>query len=292
MDHTVHVVDALRWILGKEFTKVYCEAGTLIRRTLKVDDVGSLHLETEDGIIVSHIASWNRPPSFPTWGDVTLEIVCENGVVNVDAFNQKVNVYNNDRVRAEWAYWGSNPDLGLVRDFIDAVDQRREPRISGVDGSLIESRMKDKEMGYVGVVEKVNPTVLKALLKAGFIPIVSPVSLFSLDRPGDAPAIINVNGDPIAGEIAAALGAKKLIFLTDVDGINDSSGKLISRVSKAAAAAMIASGVISGGMIPKIDACLKALNAGSLTRIIDGRKPHVLLREFEGGDGGTTIHKG
>ena len=184
---------------------------------------------------------------------------------------------------------------GLVNKEITAAINTKGGRavgISGADGSLIESRMKDKEMGYVGAVEKVNPAVLKALLKEGFIPVVSPVSLFSLDRPGDAPAVINVNGDPIAGEIAAELGAKKLIFLTDVDGINDSSGKLISRVSKAEAAAMIASGVISGGMIPKINACLQALNAGSVTRIIDGRKPHALIQEFEGGDGGTTIVKG
>ena len=183
---------------------------------------------------------------------------------------------------------------GLVNKEITAAINVKDGRavgISGVDGSLIESRMKDKEMGYVGAVEKVNPAVLEALLKGGFIPVVSPISLFSLDRPQDAPAIINVNGDPIAGDIAAALGAKKLIFLTDVDGINDSSGKAISRLSKAEAEAMIASGVISGGMIPKINACLRALNAGSLTRIIDGRKPHALLKEFGGGDGGTTLYK-
>jgi predicted dehydrogenase len=134
MDHTVHVADVMRWILGQEFSKVYCESGTLVHRNLKVDDVGSLHFETKDGIIVSHIASWNRPVSFPTWGDVTLEIICENGVVNVDAFNQKVNVYNNDRMKAEWAYWGANADLGLVADFVAAVDARREPPVTGIDG--------------------------------------------------------------------------------------------------------------------------------------------------------------
>lgn len=134
MDHTVHVVDVLRWIFGTEFTKVYCKSGTLVHSDLKVDDTGSLHLETEDGIIVSHIASWNRATSFPTWGDVTLELICENGVIAVDAFNQKVNVYNNERMKAEWAYWGSNPDLGLVRDFVASVDERREPSITGVDG--------------------------------------------------------------------------------------------------------------------------------------------------------------
>lgn len=134
MDHTVHVVDVLRWLFGTEFTKVYCKAGKQIHKNLKVDDTGSLHLETADGIIVSHIASWNRAASFPTWGDVTLELICENGVIWVDAFNQKVNVYNNERLKAEWAYWGGNPDLGLVKDFVSSVDECREPAITGVDG--------------------------------------------------------------------------------------------------------------------------------------------------------------
>jgi len=183
---------------------------------------------------------------------------------------------------------------GLVNKEITAainVKGGRAVGISGVDGSLIESRMKDKEMGYVGSVEIVNPAVLETLLKGGFIPVVSPVSLYAMDRPGNAPAIINVNGDPIAGDIAATLRAKKLVFLTDVDGIKDGSGKTIPKVSKAEAEGMVTSGVISGGMIPKINACLRALNAGAIARIIDGRKPHALLGEINGGDGGTTIYK-
>jgi acetylglutamate kinase len=161
--------------------------------------------------------------------------------------------------------------------------------ISGVDGSLVESRMKDKELGYVGSAEKVNKDILEVLLKAGFVPVVSPISLYSLSRAGEEPGIINVNGDPIAGEIAIALKAKRLIYLTDVEGIKDKADKVIPRVTKAEAESLIASGVIAGGMIPKVNACLKALNAGSLTRIIDGRKPHALLDEYDKGDGGTTI---
>jgi acetylglutamate kinase len=183
---------------------------------------------------------------------------------------------------------------GLVNKEITAalnIKGGRAVGISGADGSLIESRAKDKTMGYVGAVEKVTPAVLAALLKGGFIPVVSPVSLYALDRPADAPALINVNGDPIAGEIAAALGAKKLIFLTDVDGIKDKSGGTISRLSQVEAEGMVSSGVISGGMLPKINACWRALNAGVIARIIDGRQPHALLKEFEGGDGGTTIYK-
>jgi acetylglutamate kinase len=183
---------------------------------------------------------------------------------------------------------------GLVNKEITAAINLKSGRavgISGADGLLIESKIKDKEMGYVGAVEKVNPAVLETLLKAGFVPIVSPISLYSLDRPGNAPVIINVNGDPIAGEIAAALKAKKLIFLTDVDGIKDSSSKTIQRISKAEAEGMVISGVISGGMVPKINACLRALTTGTIARIIDGRKPHALLGEINGGDGGTTVYK-
>jgi acetylglutamate kinase len=183
---------------------------------------------------------------------------------------------------------------GLVNKEITAAVNVRGGRavgISGVDGALIESRMKNREMGYVGEVVKVNPAVLETLLKAGLVPVVSPLSLYSIDRPGDAPAIINVNADPIAGDIAVALGAGRLVFLTDVDGIKDKAGNVIPRLSVKEAEAMMASGVISGGMIPKVNACLQALDAGAVARIIDGRQPHALLKEFDGQDGGTTIYK-
>jgi len=135
MDHTVHVADVLRWMLGREFTKVYCEGGNLLhKKTLKTDDLGSLHLEMEGGIQISHIASWSRPKSFPTWGDVTMEIIGTKGVMNLDAFNQKLNVYDDATMRTEWAFWGDSPDLGLVRDFVDAVRERRAPSVTGEDG--------------------------------------------------------------------------------------------------------------------------------------------------------------
>ena len=183
---------------------------------------------------------------------------------------------------------------GLVNKEITAAINLKGGRavgISGVDGALIESRVKDKEMGWVGSVEKVNAGVLESLLKAGFIPVVSPISLLSIDRTADAPEIINVNGDPVAGEIAAAVGAKRLVFLTDVAGVSNKAGRLISRLSAPQAEAMIAKGEISGGMIPKVGACLRALAAGATARIIDGRTEHALAREVEGVGGGTTIVK-
>jgi acetylglutamate kinase len=183
---------------------------------------------------------------------------------------------------------------GIVNKEITAainVSGGRAAGISGVDGALIESRIENPEMGFVGAVVKVNPAVLEVLIKAGFVPVISPVSLHSVDRAPDAPALLNVNGDPVAGDIAAALKAEKLIYLTDVAGIADASGKVLSKVSESEAKELIASGVIAGGMIPKVNACLRAVKTGAVARIIDGRKPHALLKEIENADGGTTIYK-
>lgn len=135
MDHTVHVADVLRWILGKEFTRVYCELGNQLHKgEIKTDDLGSLHLDMEGGVQVSHLASWSRAKSFPTWGDVTIEFIGSKGVLYVDAFNQKLDVYADSAKKAEWAFWGSNPDLGLVRDFAASIHEQRDPCATGHDG--------------------------------------------------------------------------------------------------------------------------------------------------------------
>lgn len=135
MDHTVHVVDVLRWMLEKEFTKVYCEGGNQVHGgAIATDDLGSLHLEMEGGVQVSHVGSWSRPKSFPTWGDVTLEFIGTKGVLNVDAFNQKVTVYNDVTMNTVWAYWGDDANRALVGDFVEAVQEERTPTITGFDG--------------------------------------------------------------------------------------------------------------------------------------------------------------
>jgi len=183
---------------------------------------------------------------------------------------------------------------GLVnKEIVAAINSSggQAMGISGVDGALIQGRIKDKELGYVGTVVKVNPAPLEVLLRAGYVPVVAPVSLRSLDKPEDAPQIVNINGDIVAGEIAVAIGAERLIFLTDVAGVCDQSGRLLPRLSSGEAEALIASGVASGGMIPKITACLCALTATSTARIIDGRQPRALLKEIEGSGSGTTIYR-
>ncbi len=181
---------------------------------------------------------------------------------------------------------------GLVnKELAAAINERggRAAGISGVDGALIQARVKDSSLGYVGEVARVNTALLEALLEAGYIPVVAPVSLYSIDRPEAAPQIVNTNADIVAGEIAAAIGAESLIFLTDVAGVCDQSGRPLPRLSPDEAAALIASGVASGGMVPKVRACLKALVNTSLACIIDGRQPHALLKEIEGQGSGTII---
>jgi len=164
--------------------------------------------------------------------------------------------------------------------------------ISGVDGALIQSEVKNIELGYVGKVVKVNLALLEALLQSNYIPVVAPLGLHSRDKPDQAPQILNINADVVAGEIAAAVGAERLIFLTDVAGICNQQGKLLPQLSPSEAEALMVSGVASGGMIPKIKACLRALSNTSITCIIDGRQPHSLFRNIEEGSGGTTIKGG
>ena len=160
--------------------------------------------------------------------------------------------------------------------------------ISGIDGGVIEGEIREKEKGYVGAVTKVNTAVLDVLLGSGFIPVISPIGMNSAKQ-DDEPSTLNYNADVIAGEIAAALNAEMLIFLTDVDGISDTEGRVLQKLTADEAKTLIESGVASGGMIPKINACLKALTVKASARIIDGRKSHALLNELSNGDGGTKI---
>ena len=163
--------------------------------------------------------------------------------------------------------------------------------ISGIDGALLQGKIRNKEMGYVGDVVRVDTALLEALMGAGFVPVVSPISLYSVGRPANAPLMLNVNGDTAAGEIAAAIGAEKLIFLTDVAGIRDGSGNIIPSLTADEAEALMTSGVASGGMTPKLKACLRGLSNTSTACIIDGKQPHALRRELENSGSGTTIRK-
>jgi acetylglutamate kinase len=182
---------------------------------------------------------------------------------------------------------------GLVnKEIVAAINTGggRAVGICGVDGSLIQGRIRNKEMGYVGNIVRVDRSLLMALLEAGFIPVIAPVSLHAFDRPPSAPLLLNINGDTIAGEIAVSTGAEKLILLTDVDGIHDEAGEPLPNLSPVEAESLMVSGVASRGMIPKLKACLRALsNTATTCIILDGKQPHALLNEVEKGSGGTKI---
>jgi len=163
--------------------------------------------------------------------------------------------------------------------------------LSGCDGNLLWASIKSPEMGYVGEIVAVDPTPLKLLLNAGYMPVVAPISFGSVEG---RVTLLNVNGDTAAGEIAAALAVQKLIFLTDVDGIHNGSKEVVHKLNVAGAKDMLACGVASGGMIPKIEASLRALTTAKAVRIINGRVAHALRNEIAGQVrrtklGGTTI---
>jgi len=151
--------------------------------------------------------------------------------------------------------------------------------LCGKDGNLIKARPEGQEgIGFVGEVSAVNISVLDSLLKSGYIPVVSSVAA---DDNGQA---YNINADTVAGELAAALGAEKLILLTDTPGIlkdyKDPS-TLITKMDIQEARALISSGVVGGGMIPKVNCCVRSLAQGvRATHILDGRVPHALLLEI------------
>ncbi len=158
--------------------------------------------------------------------------------------------------------------------------------ISGSDGNLLRAKLKDFELGYTGEIVATDPTLLNILLQSGYMPVVAPISFGEVNG---KLILLNINGDTAAGEIAAALAAQKLIFLTDVDGIYDSSGKVISRLNIDEANEMLKLGTASGGMFPKIEASIKALSAAPVARIINGKMSHALLNEMKNGIGGTSI---
>ncbi|MCB0064590.1 MAG: Gfo/Idh/MocA family oxidoreductase [Caldilineaceae bacterium] len=135
MDHTVHVIDLLRWFWNTEVREVYAEVGhELLHPGLGIDDAGMLSFTLANGIYGTLDTSWSRPPSYPTWGDVKIEVTAEKGVVFVDAFRQHIAVSSNQTGKTAWHGWGSNMDAGLVRDFVDMIRNGTEPSITGTDG--------------------------------------------------------------------------------------------------------------------------------------------------------------
>ena len=155
--------------------------------------------------------------------------------------------------------------------------------ISGTDGNMISARVASERLGFVGEIERVDPALVQTLIEQGYIPIVAPLGQ------GPGGTCLNINADLVAAHLAGALKAEKLIFLSNVRGICQTDGSLISELDETEAKRLVKDGVISGGMIPKVSACLDILSAVPRVHIVDGREPHVLLRELFTDQGAGTM---
>ena len=162
--------------------------------------------------------------------------------------------------------------------------------LSGIDGGIIEAKMKDERLGFVGEITKIRTQPITDLLEKNYIPVISTVAS---DRQGNT---YNINGDTAAAYIAGALNAKRLIMMTDIDGIlrdKDDPSTLIHKLTVSEAKGLYDEGVISGGMIPKVDCCIEAIEKGVSTVVInDGRVPHSILMELLTDEGAGTMVTG
>ncbi len=157
--------------------------------------------------------------------------------------------------------------------------------LCGVDGGVLPTRQLDARLGFVGEVIEVQREPLDLLLDAGYLPVVAPVGIWQ-QQPE---SLMNLNADTVAGEVAAGLEASDLIFLTDVAYVRDASGTAIAELHPDAVDSLIAEGVASGGMIPKLKAGAHAATKGVRCLIVDGREEHALSRALEGADIGTMV---
>lgn len=169
--------------------------------------------------------------------------------------------------------------------------------LSGTDGNLIIAKKLERlkfdpetneskviDLGFVGEPEEINPEVLRTFIKSDLIPVIAPVGV---GRGGES---YNINADTVAGAVASAMKSERLILLTDVEGVLDQEGKLIPRLTLSEARSLIADGTIKGGMIPKIETAIEAVESGvSAAVILDGRIPHVLLLELFTEHGAGTL---
>jgi acetylglutamate kinase len=169
--------------------------------------------------------------------------------------------------------------------------------VSGKDGNLIVARKlqrmkldpntlenKSVDLGFVGVPDKVSPEVLRRIMESDLIPVIAPIGI------GPKGETFNINADTVSGAIAGAMQAERLILLTDVEGVLDQDRKLIPKLSVAEARALIRDGTIRGGMIPKIETAIEAVEAGVKAAVIlDGRIPHVVLLELFTEHGAGTL---
>ena len=135
MDHTVHLVDIMRWYLDSEVREIYAQTNQIFHAGEVEVETGALEMLTfENGVFATIDASWSRPPYWPTWGGLGFELVTERGSLIVDAFSQILTVYEHTTERARWPSWGSDTNQAMIEEFVAAVQEERAPRVTGMDG--------------------------------------------------------------------------------------------------------------------------------------------------------------
>lgn len=177
---------------------------------------------------------------------------------------------------------------GLINKQMVSELQRKGANavgLSGADGGMLRGTVTDAALGFVAGIVEADAAPVQALLAAGYVPVIAPLAVDVLN----GHQLLNVNADTAAGAIAIALHAQHLVFLTDVDGILDSSGRLLQRVRSDMAETLIASGVVKGGMIPKVEACVQAARNGARAYIVNGTRPGALAGCLAGTFAGTSV---
>jgi predicted dehydrogenase len=158
MDHTVHLVDIMRWFIGSEVETMYARSNKIFHADEVQVETGALEMMTFQNKVFATIdASWCRPQYWPTWGGLTFEMVTQRGAVFIDAFRQNLNIYSHDTQRANWAYWGSDMNHAMVSEFVSAIRENRQPRITGIDGMrAVEATLAAYESVHTGQTVKVK----------------------------------------------------------------------------------------------------------------------------------------
>lgn len=175
--------------------------------------------------------------------------------------------------------------MRLNGEFVSYLDARGVLAfgVNGLDGHMLKARLRDERLGLVGEVEAVDLRPIVSLVEQGYVVVIAPLAAGPDSHP------LNVNADTVAGEVARALHAEKFVLFTDVAGVIDGSGRVLSEIPRAEVQPLIDSGVIRGGMLPKIQACLRALETVQRVHVLDGRQPHALIRELFTDEGSGTM---
>jgi len=170
--------------------------------------------------------------------------------------------------------------------IVAALTERGVPAVglTGIDGGMLRAEREDAELELVGHVTRVDSALLEELVDAGRVPVVAPAAF----EEGSA-TILNVNGDSVAGAIAASLGARLLVFVTDVPGVRSKDGKVVGALDRERAKAMVDDGTIEGGMLPKVEACLVASGSGCRAAIVAARSSDAVERLLAGERVGTVF---